>query len=84
MSCVLCVCWCSCFYIDGTYVCLLVFSSPDSSQNDSLSDQEDHRPGFSMPSISFDAQDTDASDTSKFSMYNSVSQKLMVMYQNSH
>lgn len=62
-------------------MCLLVFFCPDSSQNDSLSDQEDHRPGFSMPSISFDSQDTDAaSDNSKFSMYNSVSQKLMVMY----
>ncbi|XP_061602599.1 cap-specific mRNA (nucleoside-2'-O-)-methyltransferase 1 isoform X1 [Cololabis saira] len=58
-------------------------SRQDSSQNDSLSDQEDHRPGFSMPSISasssFDAQDIDGSSeaTSKFSMYNSVSQKLM-------
>ncbi|XP_028996841.1 cap-specific mRNA (nucleoside-2'-O-)-methyltransferase 1 [Betta splendens] len=56
-------------------------SRQDSSQNDSLSDQEDHRPGFSMPSISsFDAQDTDTNSTqapSKFSMYNSVSQKLM-------
>lgn len=58
-----------------------VWFYPDSSQNDSLSDQEDHRPGFSMPSISsFDAQDTDTSTQapSKFSMYNSVSQKLMV------
>lgn len=54
-------------------------SRQDSSQNDSLSDQEDHRPGFSMPSISsFDDQDTDAKQTSSsFSMYNSVSQKLM-------
>ncbi|KAM6915772.1 cap-specific mRNA (nucleoside-2'-O-)-methyltransferase 1 isoform 1-T1 [Xenentodon cancila] len=57
-------------------------SRQDSSQNDSLSDQEDHRPGFSMPSISssssFDAQDIDGSRaSSKFSMYNSVSQKLM-------
>lgn len=53
-------------------------SRQDSSQNDSLSDQEDHRPGFSMPSISFNTQDSDASSqTSKFSMYNSVSQKLM-------
>lgn len=61
----------------------LFLSCPD-NQNDSLSDQEDHRPGFSMPSISssssFDAQDTDgSSQTSKFAMYNSVSQKLMVM-----
>lgn len=54
-------------------------SRQDSSQNDSLSDQEDHRPGFSMPSISsFDDQDNDAKQTSSsFSMYNSVSQKLM-------
>uniref|UniRef100_A0A3Q1CXZ6 Cap-specific mRNA (nucleoside-2'-O-)-methyltransferase 1 n=1 Tax=Amphiprion ocellaris TaxID=80972 RepID=A0A3Q1CXZ6_AMPOC len=57
-------------------------SRQDSSQNDSLSDQEDHRPGFSMPSISsssFDSQDIDAPTeaSSKFSMYNSVSQKLM-------
>ncbi|XP_059212999.1 cap-specific mRNA (nucleoside-2'-O-)-methyltransferase 1 isoform X2 [Centropristis striata] len=54
-------------------------SRHDSSQNDSLSDQEDHRPGFSMPSISsFDDQDTDPSQaSSNFSMYNSVSQKLM-------
>ncbi|GAA6234316.1 cap-specific mRNA (nucleoside-2'-O-)-methyltransferase 1 [Lates japonicus] len=55
-------------------------SRQDSSQNDSLSDQEDHRPGFSMPSISsFDSQDADAPTeaSSKFSMYNSVSQKLM-------
>uniref|UniRef100_A0A665T9Y8 Cap-specific mRNA (nucleoside-2'-O-)-methyltransferase 1 n=1 Tax=Echeneis naucrates TaxID=173247 RepID=A0A665T9Y8_ECHNA len=56
-------------------------SRKDSSQNDSLSDQEDHRPGFSMPSISSfdDAQDTDSptQTSSKFSMYNSVSQKLM-------
>uniref|UniRef100_A0A1A8NGL2 Cap-specific mRNA (nucleoside-2'-O-)-methyltransferase 1 n=1 Tax=Nothobranchius rachovii TaxID=451742 RepID=A0A1A8NGL2_9TELE len=57
-------------------------SRQDSSQNDSLSDQEDHRPGFSMPSISspsFDAQDNDDSSqaSSKFTMYNSVSQRLM-------
>uniref|UniRef100_A0A8D3DRQ6 Cap-specific mRNA (nucleoside-2'-O-)-methyltransferase 1 n=1 Tax=Scophthalmus maximus TaxID=52904 RepID=A0A8D3DRQ6_SCOMX len=58
-------------------------SRQDSSQNESLSDQEDHRPSFSMPSISsFDGPDADtpAEDAaSKFSMYNSVSQKLMVM-----
>uniref|UniRef100_A0A7N6F616 Cap-specific mRNA (nucleoside-2'-O-)-methyltransferase 1 n=1 Tax=Anabas testudineus TaxID=64144 RepID=A0A7N6F616_ANATE len=55
-------------------------SRQDSSQNDSLSDQEDHRPGFSMPSVSsLDSQDTDTTtqNSSKFSMYNSVSQKLM-------
>ncbi|CAN9507442.1 unnamed protein product [Ophioblennius macclurei] len=57
-------------------------SRQDSSQNDSLSDQEDHRPSFSRPSVSsssssFDAQETDSQTPSKFSMYNSVSQKLM-------
>uniref|UniRef100_A0A672HPJ1 Cap-specific mRNA (nucleoside-2'-O-)-methyltransferase 1 n=1 Tax=Salarias fasciatus TaxID=181472 RepID=A0A672HPJ1_SALFA len=57
-------------------------SRQDSSQNDSLSDQEDQRPGFSRPSVSsssssFDAQETDSHASSKFSMYNSVSQKLM-------
>lgn len=66
----------------------LVSSCTDSSQNDSLSDQEDHRPSFSMPSIStsssFDTKDDDGSSqtTSKFSMYNSVSQKLMVIKKN--
>ncbi|XP_041814437.1 cap-specific mRNA (nucleoside-2'-O-)-methyltransferase 1 [Chelmon rostratus] len=54
-------------------------SRQDSSQNDSLSDQEDQRQGFSRPSVSsFDDQDSDATQTSSsFSMYNSVSQKLM-------
>ncbi|KAG7244148.1 hypothetical protein INR49_004221 [Caranx melampygus] len=55
-------------------------SRQDSSQNDSLSDQEQNRPGFSMPSISsLHAQDTNTptQNSSKFSMYNSVSQKLM-------
>uniref|UniRef100_A0A7N8YBD1 Cap-specific mRNA (nucleoside-2'-O-)-methyltransferase 1 n=1 Tax=Mastacembelus armatus TaxID=205130 RepID=A0A7N8YBD1_9TELE len=55
-------------------------SRQDSSQNDSLSEQEDHRPGFSMPSISsFGSQDTNTptDNSSKFSMYNSVSQRLM-------
>ncbi|KAL6095979.1 cmtr1 [Pungitius sinensis] len=54
-------------------------SRQDSSQNDSLSDQDDQRPGFSMPSISScDDQDTDPTQAaSNFSMYNSVSQKLM-------
>ena len=51
----------------------------DSSQNDTLSDQDDHRPGFASR-ISYDDQDTGATQTSSsFSMYNSVSQKLMVM-----
>ncbi|XP_023256255.1 cap-specific mRNA (nucleoside-2'-O-)-methyltransferase 1 [Seriola lalandi dorsalis] len=55
-------------------------SRQDSSQNDSLSDQEQQRPGFSMSSMSsFDAADADTPTqaASKFSMYNSVSQKLM-------
>ncbi|XP_068580711.1 cap-specific mRNA (nucleoside-2'-O-)-methyltransferase 1 [Cebidichthys violaceus] len=54
-------------------------SRQDSSQNDSLSDQEDQRPGFSMPSISsFEDQDPDPTQASSdFSMYNTVSQKLM-------
>lgn len=52
-------------------------SRQDSSQNESLSDQEDQRPGFSRPSrSSFDDQDT-TQTSSSFSMYNSVSQKLM-------
>lgn len=46
------------------------------SQNDYLHDQEDEKPSFSSTS-SFD--DQDSSQTSSFSMYNSVSQKLMVM-----
>uniref|UniRef100_A0A3Q4BLC1 Cap-specific mRNA (nucleoside-2'-O-)-methyltransferase 1 n=1 Tax=Mola mola TaxID=94237 RepID=A0A3Q4BLC1_MOLML len=49
----------------------------DSSQNDTLSDQDDHRPGFASRT-SYDDQDTGATQTSSsFSMYNSVSQKLM-------
>ncbi|XP_029281805.1 cap-specific mRNA (nucleoside-2'-O-)-methyltransferase 1 [Cottoperca gobio] len=53
-------------------------SRQDSSQNDSLSDQEDQRPGFSMPSVLSDDQDADPSlASSDFSMYNTVSQKLM-------
>ncbi|XP_075872897.1 cap-specific mRNA (nucleoside-2'-O-)-methyltransferase 1 [Nelusetta ayraudi] len=52
-------------------------SRQDSSQNDSLSDQDDHRPGFSSRT-SVDDQDSDAKQTSSsFSMYNSVSQRLM-------
>lgn len=50
----------------------------DSSQNDSLSDQDDHRPGFSSRT-SVEDQDSDGKQTSSsFSMYNSVSQRLMV------
>lgn len=54
-------------------------SAQDSSQNESLSDQEDQRPSFSMPSLSLNAADTDTSEqaSSRFSMYNTVSQKLM-------
>ncbi|KAM9778051.1 cap-specific mRNA (nucleoside-2'-O-)-methyltransferase 1 isoform X2 [Syngnathus typhle] len=53
-------------------------SRQDSSQNDSLSDQEEPRAGFSMPSVSAHAGDADSPpQDSKFSMYNSVSQKLM-------
>uniref|UniRef100_A0A3B4A205 Cap-specific mRNA (nucleoside-2'-O-)-methyltransferase 1 n=1 Tax=Periophthalmus magnuspinnatus TaxID=409849 RepID=A0A3B4A205_9GOBI len=50
-----------------------------SSQNESLSDQEDHKPSFSMPSISFNTTEADnaTQPSSKFSMYNSFSQKLM-------
>lgn len=58
------------------YVWFVDFS--DSSQNDSLSDQDDHRPGFSSRT-SVDDQDSDAKQTpSSFTMYNSVSQRLMV------
>ncbi|XP_077566986.1 cap-specific mRNA (nucleoside-2'-O-)-methyltransferase 1 [Stigmatopora nigra] len=50
----------------------------DSSQNESLSDQDEPRAGFSMPSVSADGGDADSPpQDSKFSMYNSVSQKLM-------
>nr|XP_061806411.1 cap-specific mRNA (nucleoside-2'-O-)-methyltransferase 1-like [Nerophis lumbriciformis] len=51
-------------------------SRQDSSQNESLSDQEEPRAGFSMPSVLVHGRDTDSSPKgSKFSMYNSVSQK---------
>uniref|UniRef100_A0A671RPB5 Cap-specific mRNA (nucleoside-2'-O-)-methyltransferase 1 n=1 Tax=Sinocyclocheilus anshuiensis TaxID=1608454 RepID=A0A671RPB5_9TELE len=50
-----------------------------SSQSESLSDVEDHKPSFSRPSNSQNAEGNDASSeaSSKFSMYNRVSQKLM-------
>ncbi|CAM4677030.1 unnamed protein product [Leuciscus chuanchicus] len=56
------------------YVCL-----PDSSQSESLSDVEDHKPSFSRPGDSQNAEGSDASydPSSNFSMYNTVSQKLM-------
>uniref|UniRef100_A0A671RPY9 Cap-specific mRNA (nucleoside-2'-O-)-methyltransferase 1 n=1 Tax=Sinocyclocheilus anshuiensis TaxID=1608454 RepID=A0A671RPY9_9TELE len=51
----------------------------NSSQSESLSDVEDHKPSFSRPSNSQNAEGNDASSeaSSKFSMYNRVSQKLM-------
>ncbi|XP_049319080.1 cap-specific mRNA (nucleoside-2'-O-)-methyltransferase 1 [Astyanax mexicanus] len=53
-------------------------TSQDSSQSESLSDAEDHRPSFSKPAASESSQINDASQSSSnFSMYNSVSQKLM-------
>ncbi|KAL7865054.1 hypothetical protein AOLI_G00164740 [Acnodon oligacanthus] len=53
-------------------------TSQDSSQSESLSDAEDHRPSFSKPAASQNSQSNDATQgSSKFSMYNSVSQKLM-------
>ncbi|XP_064195289.1 cap-specific mRNA (nucleoside-2'-O-)-methyltransferase 1 [Anguilla rostrata] len=55
-------------------------TSQDSSQSDSFSDAEEPRPGFSMPLLSQHALQTEESQESssnKFSIYNSVSQKLM-------
>ncbi|KAM9445248.1 cap-specific mRNA (nucleoside-2'-O-)-methyltransferase 1 [Clarias gariepinus] len=53
-------------------------TSHDSSQSESLSDGEDQRPSFSKPSVSNDASGGEASQSGNdFSMYNSVSQKLM-------
>ncbi|XP_061890784.1 cap-specific mRNA (nucleoside-2'-O-)-methyltransferase 1 isoform X1 [Entelurus aequoreus] len=54
-------------------------SKQDSSQNDSLSDQEEPRAGFSMPSVSVDTRDTESPPTEspKFSMYNSASMNMM-------
>ncbi|KAK3547628.1 hypothetical protein QTP86_026269 [Hemibagrus guttatus] len=52
-------------------------TSHDSSQSESLSDAEDQRPSFSKPSASQNASGSDASQSATFSMYNSVSQKLM-------
>ncbi|XP_036447172.1 LOW QUALITY PROTEIN: cap-specific mRNA (nucleoside-2'-O-)-methyltransferase 1 [Colossoma macropomum] len=53
-------------------------TSQDSSQSESLSDAEDHRPSFSKPTASQNSQSNDATEgSSRFSMYNSVSQKLM-------
>ncbi|XP_048034089.1 cap-specific mRNA (nucleoside-2'-O-)-methyltransferase 1 [Megalobrama amblycephala] len=50
-------------------------TSQDSSQSESHSDVEDHKPSFSRPSDSQNAEGSDAA--SNFSMYNTVSQKLM-------
>ncbi|KAM6954069.1 cap-specific mRNA (nucleoside-2'-O-)-methyltransferase 1 [Aplochiton taeniatus] len=57
----------------------LLSTSQESSQSDSHSDPEDHRPGFSMPTISQNASTSEGPESpdQKFSMYNSVSQKLM-------
>ncbi|XP_050952937.1 cap-specific mRNA (nucleoside-2'-O-)-methyltransferase 1 [Labeo rohita] len=54
-------------------------TSQDSSQSESLSDVEDHKPSFSRPSNSQNAEGKDASSetSSEFAMYNNVSQKLM-------
>lgn len=53
----------------------------DSSQSESLSDAEDQRPSFSRPSASQNASNSEESESAtKFSMYNHVSQKLMVMH----
>uniref|UniRef100_A0A8C2KQX0 Cap-specific mRNA (nucleoside-2'-O-)-methyltransferase 1 n=1 Tax=Cyprinus carpio TaxID=7962 RepID=A0A8C2KQX0_CYPCA len=54
-------------------------TSQDSSQSESLSDVEDHKPSFSRPSNSQNAEGNDASSeaSSRFAMYNGVSQKLM-------
>uniref|UniRef100_A0A8C1X3M5 Cap-specific mRNA (nucleoside-2'-O-)-methyltransferase 1 n=1 Tax=Cyprinus carpio TaxID=7962 RepID=A0A8C1X3M5_CYPCA len=51
----------------------------NSSQSESLSDVEDHKPSFSRPSNSQNAEGNDASSeaSSRFAMYNGVSQKLM-------
>ncbi|KAG7323755.1 hypothetical protein KOW79_013457 [Hemibagrus wyckioides] len=53
-------------------------TSHDSSQSESLSDTEDQRPSFSKLSAPQNASSSEASQSStQFSMYNSVSQKLM-------
>ncbi|XP_077074675.1 cap-specific mRNA (nucleoside-2'-O-)-methyltransferase 1 [Siphateles boraxobius] len=54
-------------------------TSQDSSQSESLSDVEDHKPSFSRPGDSQNAEGSDPSydASSNFSMYNTVSQKLM-------
>ncbi|KAJ8270520.1 hypothetical protein GJAV_G00115890 [Gymnothorax javanicus] len=56
-------------------------TSQDSEyQSDSFSDAEDCRPGFAMPMLSQHAlpdEESQQISTSKFSIYNSVSQKLM-------
>lgn len=66
------------------FACLYA-SFADSSQSESLSDAEDHRPSFSKPAGSQNTENNEASQgSSKFSMYNSVSQKLMVMCRHTH
>uniref|UniRef100_A0A8C2Q7F2 Cap-specific mRNA (nucleoside-2'-O-)-methyltransferase 1 n=1 Tax=Cyprinus carpio TaxID=7962 RepID=A0A8C2Q7F2_CYPCA len=53
--------------------------SSDEDEDESLSDVEDHKPSFSRPSNSQNAEGNDASSeaSSRFAMYNGVSQKLM-------
>uniref|UniRef100_A0AAY4B3L1 Cap-specific mRNA (nucleoside-2'-O-)-methyltransferase 1 n=1 Tax=Denticeps clupeoides TaxID=299321 RepID=A0AAY4B3L1_9TELE len=52
-------------------------TSQESSQSDSHSDAEEVRPGFSSSSLSQQPPPASQSSSSNFSMYNSVSQKLM-------
>nr|XP_057913509.1 cap-specific mRNA (nucleoside-2'-O-)-methyltransferase 1 [Doryrhamphus excisus]XP_057913510.1 cap-specific mRNA (nucleoside-2'-O-)-methyltransferase 1 [Doryrhamphus excisus]XP_057913511.1 cap-specific mRNA (nucleoside-2'-O-)-methyltransferase 1 [Doryrhamphus excisus]XP_057913512.1 cap-specific mRNA (nucleoside-2'-O-)-methyltransferase 1 [Doryrhamphus excisus] len=53
-------------------------SRQDTSQNDTLSDQDEPRATFSMPSISVDNQDPECTTQSTtFSMYNSASKNMM-------
>uniref|UniRef100_A0A9J8DKC0 Cap-specific mRNA (nucleoside-2'-O-)-methyltransferase 1 n=1 Tax=Cyprinus carpio carpio TaxID=630221 RepID=A0A9J8DKC0_CYPCA len=70
-----------CSHCHILFVSVFIYFSclPDSSQSESLSDVEDHKPSFSRASNSQNAEGNDAShDASpKFPMYNRVSQKLM-------
>ncbi|XP_054618304.1 cap-specific mRNA (nucleoside-2'-O-)-methyltransferase 1 [Dunckerocampus dactyliophorus] len=50
----------------------------ESSQNDTLSDKEEPRAGFSTPSVSVETQDPDSpAQSTTFSMYNSASKNMM-------
>uniref|UniRef100_A0A8C1YVI8 Cap-specific mRNA (nucleoside-2'-O-)-methyltransferase 1 n=1 Tax=Cyprinus carpio TaxID=7962 RepID=A0A8C1YVI8_CYPCA len=70
-----------CSHCHILFVSVFIYFSclPDSSQSESLSDVEDHKPSFSRASNSQNAEGNDASHdaSSKFPMYNRVSQKLM-------